>query len=342
MRSLRPCQLVWIVAALHKVAASIGDRSEAYAVCVDGCLNDTCRNSSNLPLPLRLTFWTCKDDCRYQCQQGLTSISEAGVALPGLPPNQVVQFHGKWPFKRLLGLQEPFSVLFSLANLAAHAIYLPRLQQSLPARYPRSLRRILLLSPVAGINAWTWSSIFHTRDLPWTERMDYFSAAGSVLYSLFFAIIRLSDRHSASSSDARFRQAVAVAALAVLTAHISYLTFWRFDYTYNMAFNITVGLLHNFAWYGWSAYHYLISSSRAPRHAWQPLVLLTALSGLTALELFDFPPWKRLIDAHALWHLTTVPIVGLWYSFYLQDAEYLAAVSDRRALTTSTNVKVKQ
>jgi hypothetical protein len=33
-----------------------------------------------------------------------------------------------------------------------------------------------------------------------------------------------------------------------------------------------------------------------------------------ALELLDFPPFLWILDAHALWHLTTVPLIPLWYS----------------------------
>eukprot|EP00967_Tisochrysis_lutea_P110172 scaffold172089_cov17-Tisochrysis_lutea.AAC.1 len=37
--------------------------------------------------------------------------------LSGKPPSK---YYGKWPFQRLLGMQEAASVLFSLANLCAH------------------------------------------------------------------------------------------------------------------------------------------------------------------------------------------------------------------------------
>ena len=47
-------------------------------------------------------------------------------------------------------------------------------------------------------------------------------------------------------------------------------------------------------------------------------VLLTTAA--TALELFDFPPWMFIIDAHALWHLSTVPITKSWYDFLVEDA----------------------
>ena len=38
------------------------------------------------------------------------------------------------------------------------------------------------------------------------------------------------------------------------------------------------------------------------------------------LELFDFPPWWRVVDAHSLWHLATAPLAVLWYDFLINDA----------------------
>ena len=40
----------------------------------------------------------------------------------------------------------------------------------------------------------------------------------------------------------------------------------------------------------------------------------------TFLELFDFPPWARIIDAHALWHLSTAPLAAGWYVFLVEDS----------------------
>lgn len=48
------------------------------------------------------------------------------------------------------------------------------------------------------------------------------------------------------------------------------------------------------------------------------LVLLT--TGAMTFELLDFSPWFRVIDAHALWHLATVPIAALWYEFLIEDS----------------------
>ena len=34
----------------------------------------------------------------------------------------VPQFHGKWPFARLAGVQEPASAFFSVCNLVPHVV----------------------------------------------------------------------------------------------------------------------------------------------------------------------------------------------------------------------------
>ena len=43
-------------------------------------------------------------------------------------------------------------------------------------------------------------------------------------------------------------------------------------------------------------------------------VVAVVFGGCTVLlELLDFPPLLLAVDAHALWHLSTVPLPLLWY-----------------------------
>jgi hypothetical protein len=35
------------------------------------------------------------------------------------------------------------------------------------------------------------------------------------------------------------------------------------------------------------------------------------------LEVFEFPPFWFAIDAHAAWHLSTIPIPFLWFRYLL-------------------------
>uniref|UniRef100_A0A0D3C4Q2 Post-GPI attachment to proteins factor 3 n=1 Tax=Brassica oleracea var. oleracea TaxID=109376 RepID=A0A0D3C4Q2_BRAOL len=46
-------------------------------------------------------------------------------------------------------------------------------------------------------------------------------------------------------------------------------------------------------------------------------------SGLAMLlEIYDFPPYGGYFDAHSIWHLVTVPLTILWWSFIRDDIEF--------------------
>ena len=44
------------------------------------------------------------------------------------------------------------------------------------------------------------------------------------------------------------------------------------------------------------------------------------------LEIFDFPPYWGFVDAHALWHATTIPLTYLWWSFAKDDSEFRTSI----------------
>ncbi|KAF9590008.1 hypothetical protein IFM89_030158 [Coptis chinensis] len=58
------------------------------------------------------------------------------------------------------------------------------------------------------------------------------------------------------------------------------------------------------------------------------VVLATSLAML--LEIYDFPPYKGYVDAHALWHATTIPITYLWRSFIKYDAKFRTTYSMKK------------
>lgn len=117
--------------------------------------------------------------------------------------------------------------------------------------------------------------------------------------------------------------------------HISYLTFSsRFDYSYNIIFNLIIGLIHNTFWilyalpssmtiicrYPPSGMPGATRKSYRPRCASQAAICVALTMAAMSLELLDFPPILRILDAHALWHAATVPIAILWYRFLVNDA----------------------
>lgn len=222
----------------------------------------------------------------------------------------VLQFHGKWPFYRFMGMQEPFSVVFSLLNFLAHDYGMSKLRESIPPSYV--LRKYYLLFGYFGLASWTFSMIFHTRDFGITEKLDYFGAGASVMYGLYYTpirVFRLDKNTPMNNSIVRTWTALCV---TLYLAHVAYLAFWRFDYTYNMAANVVVGIIQNVLWTWFSVTRYNKS-----RKSWAtfPGICVAWITLAMSLELFDFPPWWGMIDAHSLWHLGTVGPTCLFYKY---------------------------
>ncbi|KAF8968238.1 Per1-like protein [Flammula alnicola] len=328
-----PLSKILIIGSLsHSVFASSGDRSADFTQCVDICKAEQCGTESQYfaPLSLRLTRWSCTDDCKYQCMHQITDRDLKN----GKP---VQQYYGKWPFWRFAGMQEPASVAFSLLNIWAHARGASKVRKRVSETHP--MRSYYLAWSMVSVNAWIWSSVFHTRDLPITEKLDYFSAALAIMYALYYAIIRLFHLYplpqptrltlTARPTKSLTQRILAATCILSYIAHVSYLSLLpRFDYTYNVAFNLVLGLTHNALWaiYSLPASMSLIqrfpsrSKSYRPRFASKAAWFVVLTTGATALELFDFPPWAGIIDAHALWHLSTAPIALMWYDFLVEDS----------------------
>lgn len=143
-------------ALISTVLASSGDRSPIFKSCVDLCSTDRCQTQQpvTLPLALRLTRWSCADDCQYICMHEITSRDAER-------DTRAQQYYGKWPFWRFAGMQEPASVAFSLLNLWSHARGARKVQKRIPSNHP--MKAYYLVWSFVSINAWFWSSIFHTR-----------------------------------------------------------------------------------------------------------------------------------------------------------------------------------
>ncbi len=220
-----------------------------------------------------------------------------------------MQYHGKWPFIRTLGVQEPCSVLFSLFNFLAHQHGVAKIRDTIPASYP--LRKYYIAFGYFGMASWVFSMIFHTRDFVWTERLDYFGAGASVLYGLYYTPIRIFrlDQINSLSKQAVLRSWTVIC-IALFIAHVSYLTLWRWDYTYNMAANVAAGIVQNLLWSGFSITTY--RRLKKPWAAWPGLIVAWIVVAMS-MELLDFPPWRGMVDAHSLWHLGTVGPTIWWY-----------------------------
>ncbi|KAL4065155.1 Per1-like protein [Scleroderma citrinum] len=310
--------------------ASSGDRAPDFRNCISACAGDRCHPWTKLPPDLRLTRWTCIDDCKYNCMHMLTDDAVRSG-------KNIQQYYGKWPFWRFMGMQEPASVVFSLWNLWSHLQGARQIRRSVPVTHP--MRSYYLTWAYVSINAWLWSAVFHTRDLPRTEKLDYFSAALAIMYALYHTVTRMlhlyprvsSNWNTKSNHKLRSTLSLAWSALCIVAyiAHVTYLSILpRFDYTYNIVFNLVLGVMHNLLWLLYSLPLPISPLKRfpcapksyRPSYAYKAGVFVALTTAATALELFDFPPVYRILDAHALWHLSTAPIAKFWYEFLVEDA----------------------
>ncbi|KAJ1948698.1 hypothetical protein EC988_005070, partial [Linderina pennispora] len=164
-------------------SASYGDRQPAFKSCVTACEQTDCAPTAPpLPLHLRMLFWTCESNCDYKCQRQLTVAAQKQNA-------PVYQYHGKWPFVRIWGVQEPASVIFSVLNGYMHLKSWPLVRNGISKQHP--MRLWLSVFVVLGTWTWLWSAVFHIRDFSITEKLDYYSAGLNVLYMFFLGVVRL-------------------------------------------------------------------------------------------------------------------------------------------------------
>jgi len=65
----------------------------------------------------------------------------------------------------------------------------------------------------------------------------------------------------------------------------------------------------------------LAAVSRHPSN-WKLWVVVIASGLAMLLEIYDFPSYGGYFDAHSIWHLVTVPLTILWWSFIRDDIEF--------------------
>jgi len=297
---------VLVLSLVSSCLASWGDQSSFFIMCGQNCWKENCKDEARLmlweqeqSLADSVIGWGCMDDCRYKCMWDTVAEMQARHG-------QVPQFHGKWPFIRILGIQEPASTLFSVLNLLSNLYMLTWFIKTVPSTTPMYL--VWVLYSVTAVNAWFWSTIFHSRDTTFTEMMDYFCAFSTVLFSLLAFFLRL------LGTDNTRTLVVCSLTAAFFSHHIYHMAFVHFDYGYNMRVNVCVGAVNCLCWLAWFYSH----SSDGP-HVRKGVGAVAVLTGSVALELLDFPPLLWSIDSHALWHLATAPLPLLWYQFAAGD-----------------------
>ncbi|AES76445.2 post-GPI attachment-like factor-protein [Medicago truncatula] len=235
------------------VDASKGDAHPLYRSCIrqceeTGCVGPKCFPQCSFssdgelvgrpwyiqePLYLQWKKWDCLSDCRYYCMLDREKEKE-------LLNHDPVKYHGKWPFKRIYGMQEPASVAFSALNLAMHfhgwVSFFIVLYYKLPLKDGKKAyyeyASLWHIYAFFSLNSWLWSAVFHSRDVDVTEKLDYSSAVILLGYSLILAILR-----SFNIRDEATRVMVSAPLIAFVITHVMYLNFYKLDYGKSLLVN---------------------------------------------------------------------------------------------------------
>ncbi|MCD7447415.1 hypothetical protein HAX54_029089 [Datura stramonium] len=329
------CRLLLFLAAISStfrlLHASSGDADPIYKVCVGrcketGCVGDKCFQHCNFssgenpidgpwylqePLYLRWKQWDCHSDCRYHC---MLAREEERQKL-GLKP---IKYHGKWPFRRVYGIQEPVSVALSALNLAIQfhgwVSFFILVNYKLPFSPNKKpyyeYTGLWHIYAILSMNSWIWSAVSHSRDVELTEKLDYSSTVALIGYSLLVAILR-----AFNVRDEASRVMVAAPIVAFVTTHILYLNFYQLDFGLNMKVCVAMTMLQFIIWAFWAGFI---------RHPSRWKLWLVVAGGIlaTLLKIYDFPPYMGYVDADALWHAISIPLTYLWWSFVRDDSEF--------------------
>ncbi|ODQ49305.1 hypothetical protein PICMEDRAFT_99118 [Pichia membranifaciens NRRL Y-2026] len=348
--------LASVFSVLQLTLASQGDQLPEFKRCVKYCDILTCDNVDHYPdvIPstymnllkdenlvnlfektpisfhLSLLGWDCSSNCDYQCQRLVTDDRIA----EGL---KVYQFHGKWPFVRVLGVQELFSTLFSIGNWIPNFLGFKLLWKQYNAELRKTnmdmanLYWTYMHIAVVSMCAWFFSTIFHLKDTWDRERLDYFFAGMTVLTGFYAVSVRFFKLYLVENNMKR--KIFGTICILLYLGHVTRLLF-DWSYTYNMQANVVIGLVQNFLWVYLSIYQFQkISSSKLSfienvtrqEYNWTltpTLLVLSVFFGMS-FELFDFPPVLQLLDAHAMWHFVTIWPTLFWYPYLVKDAQEL-------------------
>jgi len=125
-----------------------------------------------------LISWSCREYCVYKCS---SSCLEEHIRNGGEP----VKGNGKWVQTRWLGLEEPASAIFSVANGVA---ILPFLRPLWMLRLKLPKARAWVFFGVISLFTWTFSTWFHAHET-YASRVADYMGANALAFSFLFTTV---------------------------------------------------------------------------------------------------------------------------------------------------------
>lgn len=324
-----------IILFVYDAYASHGDMDPHYQTCLRRCLVTISQSDHIADLYAtypRYYWWDNKTYCSFYCIEEVTTTRKY-YSFPDL------KYYGHWPFKRLFGLEEPASVMFSFGNAIPH---IQQLLLNLRDIFSYTGRRwntdylhiYVLLYPLFGLFAWGSSTLYHAMKSDMTSTIDYCCALNLLSFGLWLAFNRLIYRPQGSWISRHHGWMFALVC-GVVSLQNRNLFYGNVLYDTHMRICIAISVLSIIIWTIWCSIEYFNilrdhidgHQDNSLRHVYRKKRLFLCLvcqvwfTFAALLEIYDFPPIYDIFDAHSLWHLSTIPLGFLWYKFWSVDIE---------------------
>lgn len=201
-------------------------------------------------------------------------------------------------------------------------------------------------------------------DLPLTEKLDYFSAMTTVAFMLLYAVVRIFGLQTPRTRSPYCFKVAAAFGIFVLAHFVYVSSLALFPYGYHVGVAMVLGLMSNTLWILWTLSFYVRippvslggkvfawpypypprnpQLTARPSQANTPSILVVLTMLAMSLEILDFPPLRRTLDAHSLWHLATIPLGEMWWRFLIKDANDLQVAQGGGRLPLSSGSGTKQ
>lgn len=302
--------LLIFVLSTWQVGGSAGDVHPYFHSCVTSCVQ-TSPTQVFPPSPAcQMVSWTTEEYCEYSCMTEMSDFRRQ----QGLSQ---WKFYGHWVFIRYCGFEEIASVVFSLGNAIPHVLWLTSWRKS-HSNY--TLLHWIDLYAIVAVNAWLASAVFHSQKHGLPSLYDYTSALLLVGYGAVIAMRKLVDGYKQQDTLMFVLCTIATGLYLIRVWHMWARPFSvSFDLHMKTCF-VLVGIATT-TWFIWIAHGLLSKQAGANSKEKYWYCLLVQLWFLCAalLEIFDFPPYFGLFDAHSLWHLATIPLGFVLYRFWHVD-----------------------
>eukprot|EP00760_Papus_ankaliazontas_P039335 PhM_4_TR9537/c0_g1_i1/m.97392 len=323
------------------VSASEGDESHYFQQCLTYCHNhEHVEDDIAHSVTLWGLAWTSDEECVYRCvrrdvERRRENDDDESVAQ--------VQYYGAWGFRRVVGIEEPGSCVFSLIHMVIHLRGATRTWKWAFKNHNKKgkVRCAVVNSAwrvftIFWVTAWLFSTLYHARHKDLFMKLDYLGAQAALFASLYFALVYTSQRVQ------QFRlvhAALIFALLFIFSTHAFRMLFVLFDFGLNMALGLCVGLLHHIIWISWwCTAKPSVRNQPATRIMMVATIVITVAS---VFEVFDFAPilWETT-DAHACWHGSTIPVAMMWYKFAELHCKSKAADTDENNSNKKANTTI--